>query len=136
MYSSPCLNHDACPLDLEKLVAELHALRARSAAGAALWKNVEAARDTLRAAPKDPTAKAAFDAAWAALREHSRSCSPEYATLLYSIRAHHRGRIHRLWERTPTGEVKSLTLEDQARRIEQAKVTLEKFLREPTPKTS
>jgi protein involved in sex pheromone biosynthesis len=50
-------------------------------------------------------------------RSHERVRSNDYRTILYSIRAHHRGRVHRTKERKPTGQVVTLGLEDQAKLI-------------------
>src|SRR4029077_7667708 len=110
MYA--CKDHDHCPLDLEKLRADLRALPDLRRARAAIEARVDAAREALRRAPHDAAARAALDAAFSDLRACEWETSRERATLLCSIRAHHRGRVHRKRMRLPTGEVRTLGPEE------------------------
>lgn len=132
MYSSPCLDHQNCPLDLTKLRA---AIRLSRTGDHARWSRLTHTIDDCEALTKALTltlAKCApgtvdhaaakeklksLDAEASAARrdrrELNRVCSPENRTLLYSIRAHHRGRVHRTKLRQPTGEIVTLGLEDQ-----------------------
>ncbi len=131
MYASPCLDHENCPLDLGRLHADLSALARRMAEPIEpLLAKVDAAREALKASPADPALRAALDRAALDAREFEASHSKEHATLLYAIRAHHRGRVHRRFERLPCGEVRPCGLEDQARLIfEDPGRTFERYLR-------
>lgn len=136
MFASPCNDHDNCDLDLGKLRAAIKELRSDDVKGRELAKASDLLFTQLLALSKKiPTlppaseeAKAAvlernrvselYSEASAKLRAHWASRSSYRATVLYSIRAHHRGRIHRRKERLPNGEIRELTLADQAALID------------------
>jgi hypothetical protein len=131
MYSSPCHDHLSCPLDLGRLRADLSALarRMREPIEPLLAKEV-AAREALTASPADPALRVALDVAARDVREFRATHSKERVTLLCAIRAHHRGRVHRRFERLPDGKVRACSLEDQARLIfEDPERTFERYLR-------
>lgn len=152
MYASPCVDHDNCSLDLEKLKAALKAPR---------WQNrdkldkiktrINAANERMKEAYKvaqekfnratdgvigsiracagyvtpvtdDPDYRKAAEEhrqAWQAHHDWHYKESDTYWTLLYSIRAHHRGRIHRRRERCGDGSVIEHSLESQAAYIKE-----------------
>jgi len=125
------LDHDNCPLDLDKLVAALKAPRRQDRSELdEIKQRINAANERMKAAYKaagdayatDPDYRKAAEghkAGWEAWREWHYKQSDAYWTLLYSIRAHHRGRIHRKRERCGDGSVIEHTLESQAAFIEE-----------------
>lgn len=136
MYASPCTNHDNCDLDLLKLRAAIKDLRSDDVKGRKIREDLSRLSEQLNSLSKKiPTLPPASDEGKAAISERARVSSLYWktnsdlckhlatrssfrATVLYSIRAHHRGRLHRRKERLPNGEIRGLTLADQAALID------------------
>ncbi len=117
MYASPCKDHKNCWLDLGKLRAKIKKPSDRSFSE--LWGKIDEANAAIKAAQtsgdKEALAKAnaAHKKAWDDYNTYSFETSALYRTLLYSMRAHHRGRVHRLKERQPDGKIVQLDLAAQ-----------------------
>ena len=136
MFKSHCVDHDNCPLDLVKLKAamkdpmfdiDLDALRKRIDAINEQIKERRAAGDV--AAAKKGNEE--YQAAWTVYHQASKANSPDDKTMLCSIRAHDRGRLHCRRRRQPDGTVVDLTLEDQEPWIQssEGQKVLSRFLR-------
>lgn len=116
-FASPCTNHDNCPLDLKALK---EAIKNGSAECSAAFNRYEKACQKTKELIVQKAPEAAIKAAQADQEKASRAyydaakeSSAEGKTILYSIRAHHRGRLHRRKERQPDGTIIQHTLETQ-----------------------
>lgn len=137
-FNSPCTNHDEnCPLDLKRLK-----LAIKHGSDPKAWERYQAAEEHLKKliAAKAPepaisSAKADLDKASKAYYESAAERSSEGKTILYTIRAHHRGRLHGHVRRNPDGTKSQITKEDQKARFDDPKWSrmLKKFLKTTVP---
>lgn len=80
----------------------------------------------------DPEMRQAYGDAWKAYYEEERRSTAQWATLLYSLQAHSRGRlhIHKLWvpicDASGCQRLEARTMEDQAKLISGVAVLFEK----------
>ena len=138
-FMSPCTDHDNCPLDLQKLKIEIKAANQPDPRGEELWKEI----DRLNAKRKDvailkePESMKKVDGdikdAWAKYHQWQQSRTSDYRTILYSIRAHHRGRLHRQKVRCHDGSMLKYDLELQGQEFNNTNWgrVLNKFLKTP-----
>lgn len=135
-FNSPCTDHDNCPLDLKKLKEAIkHGTDPKSyerfsVAEAHYLKLVQAKAPE----PAINSAKADLDKASKLYYESVSEQSAEGKTILYSMRAHHRGRLHRQKTRNPDGSLTQHTLETQGEFLSSpgAQRLLKKFLKAVT----
>ena len=141
MFESPCTNHknNGCPLDLK-------ALRVATKNGSSdpkAWDRMQEAEKKLRdltAQKAEPSAIAAaksdYEKASRAWRDACDETSALGRTVLYTIRAHHRGRLHGSSRRESDGKKVAWTKELQADFLESpfAQRLLAKFLKKSETK--
>ena len=117
-FSSPCKDHDNCPLDIKALKNAIKNGSAESSAAFDRYmKACDKVKELIAQKAPEPAIKAAQsdqEKASRAYYDAAKECSAEGKTILYSIRAHHRGRPHRLKERQSDGTIVQHDLESQA----------------------
>jgi hypothetical protein len=115
-FMSPCTNHkDNCPLDIKKLKEAIkhrydYKPYERMSTAEEHYKKlvlVNAPEPAIKAAKED------LDKASKAYYESAAETSANGKTMLYTIRAHHRGRLHRQKTRQPDGTFLKFDLELQ-----------------------
>lgn len=135
-FNSPCTDHDNCSLDLKKLKEAI-----KHGSDPKAWDRMRAAEEhhkkLIMAKAPEPAIKAAkedLEKATKAYYESAAETSAEGKTILYSIRAHHRGRLHRQKTRNPDGSMTQHTLATQADFLgsQAAQRLLRKFLKAVT----
>ena len=113
---SPCTDHDNCTLDLKRLKDAI-----KHGSDPKAWERYQTAEEHHRkliiAKAPEPAIKAAkedLDKSSKAYYESAAESSALGKTMLYTIRAHHRGRIHRQKTRQPDGSFLKFDLELQS----------------------
>jgi len=142
-FQSPCIDHDNCLLDIAKLRAACRDSQFDADVGAMRAK-AEDLKEKALAYHKTGDLQAYQETtklqlvALAAYNDALNYGSSSYKTLLYSIRAHHRGRLHCLRQRQPDGSVIDLTLENQEALIQgrAGQRVLKRFLKDGTAQSA
>lgn len=140
MFNSPCLNHKDgnCPLDLKALYVAI-----TTGSDPKAWERYQAAQVNLNklTAEKAPeavikAARADYDKAWREYTDSNFERSAKGQTIIYSLRAHHRGRLHGTKRRLPDGTkiVWTKVLQEAFLQDPGAQRLLSKFLKKPEVK--
>jgi len=141
MFDSPCTNHKngTCPLDIKSLRTAIK----NGSSDPKAWDRYQEAETKYRKliADKAPdpaikAAKADYEKAQIAWSDSCAETSAEGRTILYTIRAHHRGRLHGTKRRESDGKKIAWTKELQEDFLQglKAQRLLAKFLKKPETK--